>query len=94
VNTGVHAGDPDAPGGVIAASSSIPYELLRQRRSARARRVLPLSRQELARTRAGSDGGVRHGLIILAQFQDLSFTYTRADFERIINGSAATSALS
>ena len=48
VNTGVHAGDPDAPGGVIAASSRIPYDLLRQRRSARARRVLPLRRQELA----------------------------------------------
>ena len=94
VNTGVHAGDPDAPGGVIAASNRIPHDLLRQRRSARARRVLPLRRQELARTRAGSSGGVRHGLIILAQFQDLSFTYTRADFERIINGSAATSALS
>ena len=94
VNTGVHAGDPDAPGSVIAASSRIPYDLIRQRRSARAQRVLPLRRHELARTRSGESGGVRHGLIILAQFQDLAFTYSREDFERIINGSGPTTALS
>ena len=93
-NSGVHAGDPDAPGGVIAASSRIPHDLLRRRRAARARQVLPLRQRELARTRSGENGGVRHGLIILAQFPDLEFTYSREDFNRIINGTGPTTALS
>ena len=93
-NTGVHAGDPDTPGEVIAASREIPYSLLRQRRAARIRRTVPLRNRELARTRAGETGGVRHGLIILAQFPDLEFQYGRDQFETLVNGSGATSALS
>ena len=93
-NSGVHAGDPDAPGSVIAASSRIPYSMLRGRRAARAHRAMPLRQRELARTRSGESGGIRHGLIILAQFQDLAFTYSREDFERIINGTGPTTALS
>ena len=93
-NTGVHAGDPDTPGEVIAASREIPFSLLRQRRAARIRRTVPLRNRELARTRAGETGGVRHGLIILAQFPDLEFQYGRDQFETLVNGSGATSALS
>ena len=94
LNTGEHAGDPDTPGEVIAASRNIPYELLRQRRAARIRRARPLRQRELARTRAGENGGVRHGLIILAQFPDREFIYSRTDFENLINGDEPTTALS
>ena len=94
LNTGEHAGDPDTPGEVIAASRNIPYQLIRQRRSARIRRALPLRQKEIARTRSGESGGVRHGLIILAQFQDLEFIHSRTEFETLINGSGPESALS
>ena len=94
LNTGEHAGDPDTPGEVIAASRNIPYQLIRQRRNARIRRAVPLRQKELARTRSGESGGVRHGLIILAQFPDLEFIHSRAEFENLINGSGPESALS
>ena len=94
LNSGEHAGDPDTPGSVVAASRNVPFDLLRRERSVRHARRTPLLARDLARTRAGDNGGIRHGLIILAQFPDLSFTYTRADFERIINGTGPTTALS
>ena len=96
LNTGEHAGAPDTPGEVIAASRSIPYDLLRQRRAARIRRMQPLRAKQLARTRAGEGegGGVRHGLIILAEFPNLRFTYSRQDFVKLINGEGPTTALS
>ena len=93
VNTGVHAGDSAAPGSVIAASSNIPYDLIRQRRAARARRAAPVLRRDYVRTRSGESGGHHRTLIILAQFQDLPFTYTREDFEKLLNGPGQTSAL-
>ena len=95
LNTGEHAGAPDTPGEVIAASRSIPYDLLRQRRAARIRRMQPLRQRELARTRtrtrAGETGDVRHELIILAQFQDLPFRYSRDEIVRLLNGDNPTS---
>jgi len=98
LNTGEHAGDPDTPGEVIAASRIIPYELLRRQRNSRLRRLMPLQARQQARTRSmlsdEGNSGIRHGLIILAQFQDLEFKFSRDDFERIVNGSEATTALS
>ena len=94
LNTGEHAGAPDTPGEVIAASRNIPYDLLRQRRETRIRQVRPLREREAARTRAGESGGIRHGLIILAQFPGLEFTYSRTDFEKLINGDGPKTALS
>ena len=95
LNTGRRVGAPDTPATVIAASRSVPFDLLRQRRTVRHARIESLHARERARTRAGeSSGGIRHGIIILAQFQDLPFTYTKEDFERIINGTAPTTALS
>ena len=94
LNTGEHAGDPDTPGEVIAASRNIPYQLIRQRRAARIRQALPLREKERARTRSGESGGIRHGLIILAQFPDEPFTYSRTDFENLINGQGPETALS
>ena len=94
VNSGRHVGDPDTPAAVVAASRSVPYNLLRRKRAARHAQREPLLARERARTRAGDNGRIRHGLIILAQFSDKSFSYTREDFERIINGTGATTALS
>ena len=97
LNSGEHAGGPDTPGEVIAASRNIPYDLLGRKRASRLRRTIPLRKREIARTRSflsEGTGGIRHGLIILAQFQDLAFTYTRDDFERIINGTGPATALS
>ena len=92
VNSGEHAGDPDAPGYIVAASRDIPYVSFRQRRIARAKRAVPLRDRELVRTRSGESGGVRHSLVILAQFQDLAFKYSREEIERLLNGSSAKSA--
>jgi len=94
LNTGEHAGAPDTPGEVIAASRSIPYDLLHRRREARLMQFRPLQTRQAARTRGAEGSGVRHGLIILAQFQDLEFKYTRSDFEQLINGSGPATALS
>ena len=95
INTGEHAGASDTPGGIIAASRNIPHDLLRMRRSARRRQAESLRGHTLLRTRSGEEaGGFRRGLIILAQFQDLSFQHTREAFENIINGSGPGTALS
>ena len=97
LNTGEHAGDPDTPGWVIAESRNIPYDQLNRRRTARRHRLAPHQEKRLARTRSfmtDGTGGIRHGLIILAQFQDLQFKFTKQDFEQLINGTEATSALS
>ena len=98
LNTGEHAGAPDTPGEVIAASRNIPFDLLARKRLARVNRTLPLRERERARTlRTRADGAetpLRHGLVILAQFKDLPFTYSREDFVNLINGPEPTSALS
>ena len=97
LNTGEHVGAPDTPGEVIAASRNIPYDLLRRKRVSRIERTLPLRARERARTRSfaaeGSGSRIRHGLIILAQFQDLEFRFGKDKFEDLINGEAPTSAL-
>ena len=98
LNTGVHAGAPDAPGEVIAASRDIPRDLLSRRRSRRTARFESIQARQRARTRRflseGSGRPLRHGLIILAQFQDLSFTYSRDDFENMVNGAGTNTVIS
>ena len=98
LNTGERVGDPDTPGEVISASRNIPYDQLRRNRTSRLQRIAPIRSRELDRTRRfaakGRGGRIRHGLIILAQFQNLEFSYGKDKFEELINGEAATSALS
>ena len=97
-SSGKHAGAPGTPGSILAASRNIPFDRIRQKRITRLQALSPLHARTRARTRMaraeGTGDGVRHGLIILAQFPDLAFKYTREDFERLINGPEATSALS
>ena len=45
-------------------------------------------------TKAGGDPIQKHGIIILAQFSDIPFTYTKGDFENLINGSGSSTAIS
>ncbi len=97
-SSGVHAGAPDAPGGVIAASRLIPRSQIHRNRVLRRKAMVPLHARQRAKTRRalteGTGDGVRHGLIILAQFQDLRFRFGREDFEKLINGAESASALS
>ena len=96
LNTGEHVGAPDTPGEIIAASRNIPYDLLRRNRNNRIRQIAPLRSREIARTRSAAKGAgsrIRHGLIILAQFQNLEFRFGKDKFEELINGEASTSAL-
>ena len=94
INTGEHAADPETPGEVIAASRNIPWELLQRRRMSRLGGMNALHAAQALRTRSeGTSAGERHGLILLVQFQDLSFQHTRADFEQMICGSGPGTAL-
>ena len=100
-SSGVHVG-ADAPAEVIAESRRIPYE---QKTWLAARRRNPINtlwnqRPNIIRrlnalhpeTKAG--GSVtKHGIIILANFKKLNFTYTKADFENIIKGAGDATAL-
>ncbi len=97
LNSGERVGFPDTPGEIIAASQNIPYDLLHRQRAHRLHKTERLQKRTLARTRgflSDGVGTVRHGLIILAQFSDWSFTYTRDDFERMVNGDDEKTALS
>lgn len=73
----------DTPEDILTRSKSIPYELLSREASARRRKVshdmLPSFREIMISTRSG-DMKKRHGLVILAQFKDLSFTHSKNDF--------------
>ena len=94
----VRVGDP-LPADLAAECRAIPRELLQQDASRRRASAGALREQERLRhtaTKAGEGQRVRHGAVILAQFQDLSFkaSHTRAAFQELINGSGATSALS
>ena len=70
----------------------------RRRRSRRTARFESIQARQRARTRRflseGSGRPLRHGLIILAQFQDLSFTYSRDDFENMVNGAGTNTVIS
>ena len=79
-----------APGNILSACSSIPYGVISQKAK--------IKRAEFAEMTDGTDffsrlnsiptksGEVRekHGLVILAQFKDVKFKYTRDDFERLL----------
>lgn len=85
----------DAPHMAVSRSMDIPYERLSRlagRRRASVTEEVPLIRRIRERagmqTRAGDEGGavVKHGIVILAQFANLSFKHGKADFERLLTG--------
>jgi len=82
----------DTPKAVLSASLRIPYAALKanatmKRNSIRQKDEQPIlariMKQGSVETKAGSPT-VKHGLIILAQFKDVRFTYAREDFEDML----------
>ncbi len=93
--SGVRVGSPDADAGIIAASRNIPYEILFRRASENraAGAVLadgdetPMKRllKKAAQTRADGSGTVqKHGIVILAEFSDVPFRYSRDYFVNLL----------
>ncbi len=84
-----HRVGPDAPADVRSLSRDIPYSRLAvnaaKKRGAAPREAEPimkrLSRKRGVMTKNGENEAItKHGIIILAQFKDVGFTYTREDF--------------
>ena len=101
-SSGVPVGS-DAPAEVRSAAHRIPFESMRY--NAAAKRMLLSDvwddRPGLIRrinamhpvTKASGTPIEKHGIIILAAFDDVPFTYTRSEFDEIINGSGNSTAL-
>lgn len=85
--SGFKVGDK-VPGEVIAQSRSIPYGVLSAAAAERkTRKIKSLSKVRMGLMNQTVDTTtvkVRKGLIILADFQDIRFTYTKEDFEAMI----------
>ncbi|MBR1706679.1 MAG: M6 family metalloprotease domain-containing protein [Bacteroidales bacterium] len=98
LSSGHHAGEEDVSAEVLAASRDIPYAQLNARSALRRQQTEQVRQRERQRrsasTRAGEEAEERHGLIILAQFPNLPFQYTREDLVQLINGDTPGSALS
>lgn len=91
LSSGYHVGTY-TPGMIIAAAKQIPVEAL-QEKAARVRSQR-WSKEEAPIALPATKAPVkRRGLILLVQFPDLSMTYTKADFDRMINGPGDRSAI-
>ncbi|MGN0190611.1 MAG: M6 family metalloprotease domain-containing protein, partial [Candidatus Cryptobacteroides sp.] len=88
-SSGVRVGTNDAA--ARSASRDIPYPMLMQKASER-RRIFDGELQtrresfnaQRALTKAGGTPTVRHGIIILTEFSDVSFKYSKSDIEAMI----------
>ncbi len=81
----------EAPAEVVAASRQIPYrQIAAMAAEKRLQAFIPDEKPLLKRimesgTRTRAQGPARkHGLVILAQFKDVPFTYTREDFVNLL----------
>ena len=90
-SSGYAYGDPDAPADAVTASRQIPYGQIAAAASERKTEVARDTREPLlkrvmrAKGRTKADGPVRkHGIVILAQFKDVPFTFTREDFVEML----------
>ena len=77
-----------APQEIVSRSREIPYgkisELARYRNSDADKRTTMIpDLMQKARTRNG-EAAVKHGIVILAQFRDVNFKYSRKDFEDLL----------
>ena len=73
-----------AVGDIFTQSSNIPHNILSQ--NARAiRQEMAIARGIFSTSKAPLTlSGIRHGLIILAEFQDVRFQHTESDFEALL----------
>lgn len=87
-DTGWRVGS-DVPEEVTATSRRIPYAVLRSNAAMKRKRAHveeePLMARVLRQRVAGTKGeesqaSIKHGIIILAQYRDVKFTYSRQDF--------------
>ncbi len=101
-SSGVHVGEK-AGSDVLVASRQIPFDAITSLASRRRMRETSLMEGETSILRRilggrtvrmdetdGDDGEgatVKHGIVILAQFSDVAFTYTKEDFEAMLTRS-------
>lgn len=93
-STGWHAGT-EVPDRISAESRFIPYNTLvskagTKRKAAQIEENEPLMARVMkhnAESTKADDAVTKHGLIILAQFRDVKFTYSRADFVSMLTRS-------
>ena len=95
-SSGVRAGSPSAGREILSASSDIPYDRI-QHIAAEKRGTAadpseddetPMKRliRRGARTKAdGTAAVLKHGIVILAQFRDVAFSYTKENFVNLLN---------
>ena len=90
----------NVPANILSESRYIPYHLLGRRAELKRNKRTWDGRPNLEKrvrashpvsTKAGSIE--RHGLVILAEFTDVKFSYTKEDFERLLNGDTDNSAI-
>ncbi len=89
-SSGVHVGD-NASGDVLADSRQIPYEIMAAK-AAEKRAMAPQDNREpiLKRIKDAQIGTkadettTKHGIVILAAFSDVPFTYTKENFEAML----------
>lgn len=91
-SSGHHVG-AEVPAEVRAMSRMVPYSMLKAN-AAKRRMMVPDDREPIMKRVARAKGMMtksddneaitKHGIIILAQFRDLEFTYTREDFVNML----------
>lgn len=90
--SGCHVGD-DAPEAILSSSRIIPYSKLSMNAMKRRSLIHPEEEPVMARilkqrstdTKGGTETvAVKHGIIILAQFKDVKFTYSKEDFVSLL----------
>ena len=72
----------DVPASIKSLSLDIPYSAITN--NAKKSRQVELIAQTASPVRTKVEGSERHGIVILAQFQNLSFTNTREDFVNLL----------
>lgn len=91
-STGHHVGD--APAEIKSASRNIPYATIAEN-AARKRKIgqekalktLEVIRNQVVQTKSGNASRQKRELILLVQFDDVKFTYTRQDFVNLLTQS-------
>ena len=83
----------DAPGSILSESSRIPYSRLSEKAMEHRRAsndimgepiLRKMRKQGQAMTKAGSEAVKKHALVILAEFKDIKFKYSKEDFIKLL----------
>lgn len=89
-STGYHVGD-SVPSDIAAASRNIPYSILSQKAKERRfnRRAIEAAIQNTrscaALTKSGNETITQKALVLLVEFKDVKFQYSKEDFEKLMN---------